>query len=81
MYFVGPIIPLRKWTGACYIITIMDYLTRCVEATPVVDCTTATATMSLFENGVAWFGCPNISMSDQGSHFINFTISKVREKL
>ena len=48
--FVGPINPLGKITSASYIITIMDYLTRWEEATPVVDCTAATTSRFLFEN-------------------------------
>ena len=62
--FVGPINPLGKRTGARYINTTTDYLTRWVENAPVVDCIAATATRLLFDNIVAWFGCPRILMSD-----------------
>ena len=40
--FVRPINPLGKCTGARYIITTIDYLTRWVEATLVKDCSTVT---------------------------------------
>ena len=69
--FVGPINPPRNWTGAQYIITATDYLTRWVEATPVVDCTTVMAARFIFENFMTRFGCPRILMSDQGIHFVN----------
>jgi len=77
--FVGPITPQGK-TGACYIITLIEYLTRWVEAQPVKDCTTATAVKFLFENLLTRFGCPKILMSDCGTHFINETISMLIEE-
>ena len=79
--FVGPINPPTKRTGAWYIITKTDYLTRWVEGAPVVDSTVATTTRFLFENIVTRFGCPRILMSDQGSHFINRTIRALMEEL
>ena len=51
--FVGPIIPPGKRTGARYIITTTDYLTRWAEAAPIKYCTTATAAKFLFKNVVA----------------------------
>ena len=42
--FVGPINPPGKHTGARYIITVTDYLTRWVKATLVKDCSAATTT-------------------------------------
>ena len=79
--FVGPINPLGKRTGARYIITTTDYLTRWEEAAPVVDCTVVTAAKFIFENIVTQFGCPRILMSDQGSHFINRTVRALFEEL
>eukprot|EP00253_Pinus_taeda_P026246 PITA_26246 len=49
--FVGPIQPQGK-TGARYIITVMKYLTRWVEAQPVKDCTGTTTVNFLFEHVV-----------------------------
>ena len=53
--FFGPISLPGKRTGARYIITTKNYLTRWVEATPVKDCTTATMVNFLFENVVTRF--------------------------
>ena len=57
-----------------------NYLTRSEKTTPVVDCTAAMTTRCLFGNVVTRFGCPNILMSDQGSHFINHTIRVLTKK-
>jgi transposase InsO family protein len=64
-----PILGLNR-----YIITMIEYLTRWVEATPVKDCSTETTTHFLFEQVITRFGCPRVLMSDQGTHFINNTI-------
>ena len=72
--FVGPINPPTKKSGARYIITAIDYLTRWAEAQPVKNCSAATAAKFIFDNILLRFGCPRILMSDQGSHFLNNTI-------
>ena len=73
--FVGPINPPWNKTSARYITTAIDYLTWWAKATPVVDCNAVTKTRFLLGNIVTQFGCPRILMSDQGSHFINHTVS------
>ena len=72
--FVGPINPPEKHTGARYIITTTNYLTRWAKAAPVKDCNVVTATQFIFKNIVTTFGCQCILMSDQGRHFLNQTI-------
>ena len=47
--FVGPINPPGKRMGAQYIIITTHYLTRWVEATPVVDCISATTVRFLLK--------------------------------
>ena len=76
-----PINSPRKRTGARYIITMTNFLTRWEEVALVVDCTTAKATRFLFDNIVTRFECPRILMSDEGSHFINRAVSALIEKL
>ena len=69
--FVGPIQPLGKTTGACYIITATEYLTRSVETQHVKDCITNTVGKFIFEFILSRFGCPKIMMSDKGTRFLN----------
>ena len=70
-YFFGPINPLGKRTCTQCIITATNYLTRWDEAMLVNNCIVATTANILFENIVTRFGCPNILISDQGTHFVN----------
>jgi transposase InsO family protein len=78
--FVGPINPPRKCTGARYIITAIEYLTRWAEARAFKDYNAATATHFIFDDIITRFGCPKVLMSDQGTHFINNTIEALIEK-
>ena len=71
MDFFGPISPPGNQTGAHYIITATNYLTRWEEVVPVKDCIAATAAQFLFENVITIFCCPKILISDQGTHFLN----------
>jgi hypothetical protein len=74
--FVGIINPLARRLGARYIITMIKYLTRWVEATLVKYSSAKVAMHFLFEHVITSFGCPRILMSDQGTHFINNTIQE-----
>jgi len=49
MDFVVLISPRGKKIGACYIITMIDYLTRLVETQLVKDCSVETSTKFTFE--------------------------------
>ena len=78
--FVGPINPPGKRTGARYIITAVDYLTRWVEAAPVKDYSAVTTVQFIFKNIITRFGCSCILMNDQGTHFLNQTIQLLTEE-
>lgn len=72
--FVVTIQPQGK-TGARYIITTTEYLTRWAEAQPIKDYTGATAVKFLFD--MYW---RSLAMSDRGTHFLNETISTLTEE-
>jgi hypothetical protein len=78
--FVGPINPPTKRSGARYIITVIEYLTRWKKEAQVNDCIAETTSHFLFEEVITRFGCPRILMSDQGTHFINNTIKDMNEE-
>jgi hypothetical protein len=78
--FVGLINPPAKRSGARYIITATEYLTRWAEAAPVKHCSAYTVVHLLFEQVITRFGCPRILMSDQGTYFINNTIRSMTEE-
>jgi transposase InsO family protein len=78
--FVGPINPPRKRTGARYIITATEYLTRWEEARAVKDCSATTVSHFIFDVIITTFGCPKILMSDQGTHFINKTVEALTQE-
>jgi transposase InsO family protein len=78
--FVGPINPPGKRTGARYIITATEYLTRWAEAREVKDYSATTTVRFIFDDIITRFGCPKILMSDQGTHFINQTVEALTEE-
>jgi hypothetical protein len=78
--FMGPINPPGKHTGARCIITVTEYLTRCAEAREIKDCSATTATRFIFDHILTRFECPNILMSDQGTHFIKKSFEALTEE-
>jgi hypothetical protein len=77
--FVGPINPPGRCKGARYVITAIYYLTRWEEARVVKDCSETTTARFIFDDIITIFGCSNILMSDQGTHFINKTIEALTQ--
>jgi transposase InsO family protein len=67
--------------GHGYIIVAVDYFTKWVEAMPTFDNTGKTATLFLFNHIIAHFSVPQAIITDHGSHFRNFTMSELTEKL
>lgn len=78
--FAGPIQSSRKKTRTRYIIIVMEYLTRCVEAHPVKYCTSTMIAKFLFEYVLTRFGCLKVLMSDRGTHCVNEMIIRLTEE-
>ena len=78
--FIGPFPTPAKRTGARYIITAVEYVTKWVEAELVDTCSNEIAAKFIYENIITRFGCPITLISDQGSHFINKTIKALTDQ-
>ena len=59
----------------------MDYFTKWAEAMPTFDNTGKTATLFIFNHIITRFGVPQAIVTDHSSHFHNFMISELTEKL
>jgi hypothetical protein len=67
--------------GHGYIIVTVDYFTKWAEVMPTFDNTGNTATLFIFNHIIARFGVPQAIVIDHGSHFQNFMMSELTEKL
>ena len=72
--FIGSFPIPAKRTGARYIITAIEYVTKWAEAEPVDTCSSEVAAKFIYENIITRFGCSITLINDQGSHFIDKTI-------
>ena len=63
--FIGPFpVPVKR-TGARYIITAVEYVTKWAEEKPVKTCYSEVATKFIYENIITIFGFPMNLISDQ----------------
>ena len=76
--FVGPLPRTKR--GKKYIIVAMDYLTKWPEARAVSEATADATAQFLYEQIICQHGCPQIILSDRGTHFNNNTIKALTEK-
>jgi hypothetical protein len=90
---VVSVIPFAKWSidfmtchphlagGHGYIIVFVDYFTKWTEVMLTLDKTGKTVALFIFNHIIAHFGVPQAIVTDQGSHFRNFMMSELTEKL
>lgn len=69
--FVGPIKPMGKLIRNHYILVVIDYMTKWVEAKASWTNIGTIITKNLYECIVAQFSCPLTIVMYQGTHFIN----------
>ena len=62
--FIGPFLIPTKRTGARYIITAVEYVTKWAEAEPLDTCSSEIAAKFIYKNIITGFGCPIILISD-----------------
>lgn len=76
--FVGPL--PRTQRGKKYIIVAMDYLTKWPEAKAVSEATADATAQFIYEQIICQHGCPQIILSDRGTHFNNNVVKRLMEK-
>jgi hypothetical protein len=67
--------------GHGYIIVPVYYFIKWVDAMPTFDNTGKYATLFIFNHIITRFGIPKAIVTDHGSHFQNFMMSELTEKL
>ena len=67
--------------GHGYIIVVVDYLTKWVEAMPTYAEDGRTAALFLFNQVIARFGVPLSIVTNHGSHFRNQMMEELSAKL
>jgi hypothetical protein len=76
--FVGPL--PRTQRGKKYMIVAMDYLTKWPEARAVSEATADATVNFIYEQIICQHGCPQIILSDRGTHFNNQMVKRLTEK-
>jgi hypothetical protein len=72
--FVGPIKPVGRYIGNKYIRVAINYVIKWVELRALRTNTTTIITNFLYKCILTRFGCPLITVTNQGVHFINDAI-------
>lgn len=75
---VGPL--PRTQRGKRYIVTAMDYLTKWPEAKALSEANAKQVADFIYEQIICQHGCPQIILSDRGTHFNNELITKLMKK-
>ena len=76
--FVGPLPKTKR--GNRYIIVAMDYLTKWPEAKAVSNATAEETEKFIYEDIICRHGCPQIILTDRGTHFNNQLIKGLMER-
>ena len=76
MNFVGPVKPTFV-RGNKYILVVIDYCTKWVEAVALRDNKAASVAKFLYHNIMTRFGCPVELISDRGGHILNEVIEEL----
>lgn len=72
--FIGPIKLASKYSSNQYILVIINYVTKWVEAQALCTNIVTIITKFLYEHILTHFACPLIIVIDHVTHFINVVI-------
>jgi hypothetical protein len=79
--FIDPIKSIGRLTRNKYILVVINYVTKWVEAKAFKTNTTLVKARFLYEYILTIFGCPITIVTNQGVHFINDTIKHLTKLL
>jgi hypothetical protein len=72
--FIGPIKLVGHYISNCYVLVVIDYATKWVEAKVLQTNNAMIITQFFYKFILMQFNCPLTLVSDQGMHFINDAI-------
>src|SRR3954454_16324139 len=75
---VGPL--PRTQRNKKYIVVAMDYLTKWPEARAISEATAEKVAEFIYEQIICQHGCPQIILSDRGTHFNNKVVERLMRK-
>lgn len=72
--FIRPINPIARFTKKKYILAIIEYTTKWVEAIATREANSRVTAKFLYHYVCSRYGLPHELVSDQGSHFLNSVV-------
>ncbi len=78
--FIGTIKPTKRLIGNKYILIVIDYAMKSIEAKALIINITVVTTRFLYEYILTIFGCPLTIVTNQGVHFINDTKKHLKKQ-
>jgi transposase InsO family protein len=71
----------RYFKVAIYILVVIDSFTKAIELIPIVNMKAKTVALALVEKVYLVHGCPEVLVSDQGTHFVAAILKEINNIL